>query len=294
MHLIGAAASHGALYHILVGLGLSQSAAAAAESPLARALGVVVVVILAYLASRAGARIAHRALRTLQRRASSLPRSSRAAPRIDTLGQLAASTWRAVVWLVALAVVLDIVGINLTPVLAGATVVGAALGFGAQQIVRDFLAGFFILAEDQYGVGDTISVGDVAGVVEEVNLRVTRIRALDGQVWWVANGEIRKVANASIQWARAIVDVFLPPGADTQAALAAIEQESTAFADDPAWAESCQDTPEVWGVQAVDATGITVRVAVRTPALANTRVGRELRGRINQRLFREGVFKPPA
>jgi small conductance mechanosensitive channel len=109
-----------------------------------------------------------------------------------------ASFVRAAVWGVALLVVFDQLGINLAPLLAGAGIVGLALGFGAQALVRDVIAGLFILVEDQYGVGDVIDLGDVGGEVEEVNLRVTRLRAPDGKVWFVPNGEIRKVGNASM------------------------------------------------------------------------------------------------
>jgi small conductance mechanosensitive channel len=145
--------------------------------------------------------------------------------------------------------------------------------------------------EDQYGVGDTVTVTDkVSGTIEEVNLRVTRLRGVDGTVWYVPNGEIRIVGNGAKDWARALVDIVLSYGADAKAALAAIGEESEAFARDPAWADAVLEPPEVWGVETVAADGVTVRVTVKTDATKRHAVARALRGRIVERLRRDGII----
>lgn len=188
----------GYLYDLFRKLGLSDFGARTGEFLLIRPLKVALVGLLAIVASRLGARAIRRAVASFHARTPLLAESRRAEQRAHTIAGVMASFVRAVVWGVALLVVFDQLGINLAPLLAGAGIVGLALGFGAQVLVRDVIAGLFILVEDQYGVGDVIDLGDVGGVVEEVNLRVTRLRAPDGKVWFVPNGEIRKVGNASM------------------------------------------------------------------------------------------------
>jgi small conductance mechanosensitive channel len=188
--------------------------------------------------------------------------------------------------------ILGVLGINLTPILAGATVIGAALGFGAQSLVRDFLSGFFIIAEDQYGVGDAIAVGDTRGTVEEVSLRVTRLRAVDGTVWYLPNGEIRRVGNSSIQWSRAVVDIVVPYGTELDRATPAITDEASAVTSDPSYSSMCLGPPEVWGVDSMDHESITIRVAVRTATSDKDTLTRALRGRITARLQRDGIVTP--
>ncbi|MBO0714384.1 MAG: mechanosensitive ion channel family protein [Acidimicrobiales bacterium] len=257
-----------------------------------RAIDVVAVLTVAFFLSRVGRRVLRRVQRAVRRKTPDGPASSRASRRVQTAVSLAEGLWRALVWIVAILVLLSTFGIDLLPVLAGATVVGAALGFGAQSLVRDYLSGFFILVEDQYGIGDTISIGEVTGVVEDLTLRVTRLRALDGRVWYVANGEVRKVANASLQWSRAVVDILVPPGTDVTQATSAISDEAVALSKEPEWSSTCLDPPEVWGVDAVDQRGMTIRVAVKTRALEDARVARVLRSRITARLLREGLLRP--
>jgi small-conductance mechanosensitive channel len=182
-----------------------------------------------------------------------------------------------------------VLGINLAPFVATATVIGAAVGFGAQSLVRDFLSGVLILAEDQYGVGDSITVGDLTGTVESLNLRTTRIRSLDGMVWYIPNGEIRKVGNSSEGFGQAVVDVVVPPGTDLTRANQLAEDEADAMAADPEWRDVILESPVLMGVQAMDAEGVTIRVVCKTAAGDNLRTGRALRARISERLRREGV-----
>ena len=175
--------------------------------------------------------------------------------------------------------------------MAGASIVGVAVGFGAQSLVKDFVSGFFVLAEDQYGVGDGITVLDVTGTVEEVNLRVTRLRAGDGTVWFIPNGEIRKVGNSAKEWSRAVVDVAIPATADVDAAIALITQAVAGLGEDPAWSDAVLESPEVLGLESLSPEQVTVRVTAKTKPPERARVTRELRSRIATRLRRDGT--PP-
>lgn len=182
----------GFLYELCSRLGLGESAARTVDILLARPLAIVALLLAAAVLARTGARLARRAVQTLQARSPIRPGSARAALRASTLGQVLATLVRVVVWSMAALLVLDLVGLNLAPLLAGAGIAGVAIGFGAQTLVRDVLTGFFILSEDQYGVGDVITVGTApTGTVEDVTLRTTRLRSADGVVWFVPNGEIK-------------------------------------------------------------------------------------------------------
>ncbi|HVF15194.1 MAG TPA: mechanosensitive ion channel domain-containing protein, partial [Acidimicrobiales bacterium] len=182
-------------------LGLEGSAASTVESLIEGPFKVAAILLVALLVSRIGTRLAMRAVTRLGTAPQLAEKSPRAEQRATTLGGVAASTLRVGIWTVAILLVAGEIGLNLGPLLAGAGIVGLALAFGAQTLVKDFVSGFFILAEDQYGVGDVITVGVVNGTVEEVNLRVTSIRANDGTLWFVPNGEIRMVGNSAKDWA---------------------------------------------------------------------------------------------
>ena len=149
--------------------------------------------------------------------------SVRAEQRIDALSSVLRSVLSFVIWLTALLMCLGEVGIDLAPLLAGAGVLGVAIGFGSQSLVRDFLSGTFILVEDQFGVGDIVDVGEATGTVEAVSLRTTRLRAIDGTVWHVPNGEIRRVGNMSQHWSRALLDIDVAYGTDVGHAREGIE-----------------------------------------------------------------------
>ena len=182
----------GFLYELGSRLGLGESAARTADILLARPLAIVLILIAAGLVARMGARLARRGVLALQARSPIRPGSARAELRASTLGQVLSTLVRVVVWSMAALLVLDLVGLNLAPLLAGAGIAGIALGFGAQTLVRDVLTGFFILSEDQYGVGDVITIGSTpTGTVEDITLRITRLRSADGVVWFVPNGEIK-------------------------------------------------------------------------------------------------------
>jgi len=252
-------------------------------------LSFVLILILATLFSRLGSRFAARSIRSIATRSPLRESSPRTEQRATTLAGVAVSLIRLVVWTMACLLLLGVLGINLGPFLAGASIVGVALGFGAQSLVKDFLSGFFILAEDQYAVGDVITIADQTGTVEEIDLRTTRIRAVDGTVWFVPNGEIRKVGNSAKDWGRAIVDVVVPRKADLTAATAVIQEEAAAVAADPAWSDSVLEPPEILGVDAMGVDNITVRVSTKTTPAQRTPMAREMRSRISYRLQRDGV-----
>ncbi|MDQ1374130.1 MAG: moderate conductance mechanosensitive channel, partial [Actinomycetota bacterium] len=183
-------------------------------------------------------------------------------------------------------------GVNLAPILASAGIVGIAVGFGAQNLVKDFITGLLMLFEDQYGVGDVVDLGGATGTVEELTMRVTRVRSVDGTVWFVPNGEIHKVGNTSMEWSRALIDVLIAYDNDIDHVTQLIADEAQRFAQDPDWDSFVLDPPEVWGVQAMGSEGVTIRLVVKTAPRQQYVVARELRGRIAARLRREGVKGP--
>ncbi|HWI05687.1 MAG TPA: mechanosensitive ion channel family protein, partial [Acidimicrobiales bacterium] len=229
-----------------------------------RSARIALVLVLALVFLRLGTRLADRSVKSIGARSPLRESSPRLEQRAETLAGVAKSVVRIVVWTVAVLLVLEEFGLNLGPLLAGASIVGVAVGFGAQSLVKDFFSGFFILVEDQYAVGDVITIADQTGTVEEINLRVTRIRAADGTVWFVPNGEIRKVGNSAKEWSRSIVDVLIPNKADLAAATALIAEEARALASEDAWSECVLEEPEVLGVESLGAENVTVRVSTKT------------------------------
>ena len=205
------------------------------------------------------------------------------------MAALARSAASAVVWTLAALLVLGGLGVELGPLVAGAGVVGVALGFGAQNVVRDLLAGVSMLIEDQYGVGDVIDVGDAVGVVEGVSLRSTRVRSVDGTLWHVPNGEIRRVGNMTQGWSRAVIDLPIVDDADVERALGSLEALAAALAADGALSALLLGPPEVVGVEDLGIDGATVRMTARTLPGEQWRVGRELRRRAVAELGAAGI-----
>ena len=207
--------------------------------------------------------------------------SLRRVQRAEALGALAGSVMGVLIWVIALFILLSTAfGINLTPLLAGAGILGIAFGFGAQGLVSDFLAGIFMLAEDQYGVGDIIDVGDASGVVEGVSLRTTRIRDVEGTLWHVPNGQILRVGNQSQEWARALLDIGVAYGTDIDAASDLILAVATDTSKEPEFAEFFLGEPEIWGVQNLGADSVDIRLVIKTQPGKQWAIARELRRRI--------------
>lgn len=281
--------SGGTLYDFLTEHGVSSGTARTVQALSVGPLRITVVVVTALVLTRLVPRGTTRLVRALQLRAPARLASPRAGERAATVGTVLGSVFRTIVWVIAFLTILGILGINLGPFVATATVIGAAVGFGAQSLVKDFLSGLLIVVEDQYGVGDTITTNDITGTVEGLNLRTTRIRSVEGTVWYVANGEIRKVGNNSEGFSQAVVDIVVPPGTDLGRVEALAEEESAAFAEEEEWAGKILEPPSVLGVQGVAADGVTLRVVVKTAVGNNAPVARALRSRIIERLRRDGV-----
>ena len=189
-------------------------------------------------------------------------------------------------------------GIPLTSLVAPAAVAAVALGFGAQRIVQDILAGFFIITERQYGFGDLVrlsvpSVSGAMGTVEDVTLRVTTVRTADGEVVITPNGQIGQVTNLSRGWARAVLDVPVPATVDVNRVSDLLRKIGEEAYDEPELSQLLLDPPAVMGVQSIDMTQFQVRVVARTLPGKQFDVGRALRVRIASALLREGITLPP-
>jgi small-conductance mechanosensitive channel len=217
---------------------------------------------------------------------------------VNTLVQAIERLAIAMVWFVTAVLVLMRANVPLTTLVAPATVVGVALGFGAQRIVADLLSGFFIISERQYGVGDDIQVSPpgaangVSGTVEEITLRVTRIRSQAGDVVVIPNGEIRQLVNRSKGWSRVIIDVPVPTSEDIDKAAIALRDMSKALVQEERWKHFLLDEPRLLGVESVDLTQVQIRLAARTLPGRQWDVGRELRRRSVLALHAAGIKIP--
>jgi small-conductance mechanosensitive channel len=209
--------------------------------------------------------------------------------RVRALGSVLRSAASVTIFTIAGVVVLGDLGINLAPLLASAGVVGIAIGFGAQNLVRDYLSGIFMLVEDQYGVGDVITVGDATGTVETVTLRITRMRDVNGIVWHVRNGAIERVGNESQGWARAVIDFPVPYTADLATIRAILMDVAETIWNDPVWRAVMLEKPEVWGAQKVSSAEVTMRIVVKTAPLRQWEVEREMRARVKAALDAAGI-----
>lgn len=215
--------------------------------------------------------------------------ADRRTQRADTLNSILGSSVNVVVGLIAVVMVMQQLGWDIGPLIASAGIVGVAVGFGAQSLVKDILSGIFMMLEDQYGVGDRVDLGGTTGTVEAVALRVTRIRGDDGTLWFCRNGEILRVGNHSQGWARAVVDVKVGPDANLDAARTALVAAANAVADDEAFEGIILGEPSVVYVETIAASGTQLRVTLNTDAGGQEDVASELRRRIVIALYDAGV-----
>jgi small conductance mechanosensitive channel len=217
-----------------------------------------------------------------------------AGQRARTLGQILRSAINLVVFLAMSIHVLAVLGWDVRPLLAGAGIVGVALGFGAQTLVRDVIAGLFILAENQYGVGDLIEVNGRPATVEVITVRSTTLRDFNGYVHFVPNGEMKTVVNRSRDWNRAHVDIGLPPGQDVDHALAIVRSVTAEMNEDPVWRERMLDPIQVWGLDSMGTIDSQIRLVVRArPGADLPEISRELRLRIVRALSLAGIRTGP-
>ena len=224
------------------------------------------------------------------KRAASQTRAAQAREQqTRTLAGLLFSAGTKIVWGIALLTALPEFGINVTPIATLAGLASLAIGFGAQNLVRDIITGFYIVLEDQYIVGDAIQVADTIGRVEHVTLRRTVVRDARGALVTIANGDIRTVANLSRDWSQAFVDISLSPDAPLEQTLRSLESASAELRADPAWSKTLVDGPRILGVQSFDRNATTVRLQVRTLPNHQDEISRELRRRIHVELQRQGI-----
>ncbi|MDQ2677387.1 MAG: mechanosensitive ion channel family protein [Actinomycetota bacterium] len=218
--------------------------------------------------------------------------AERRALRMATISSTLGSAASVVIFVAAVFVALAQLDISLGPLLAGAGIVGAALGFGAQNIVRDFLAGLFVTIEDQYGVGDIIDVGRASGVVEGITLRMTKLRDVEGTLWFVPNGEVKEVGNMTQRWSRVILDIAVAYGSDHHEAGRLIKEAADAMWRDPDSPARLLEEPELWGVESLGEASVVIRVAVKSYPADQWVAARELRSRIKDSFDAAGIEFP--
>jgi small conductance mechanosensitive channel len=220
--------------------------------------------------------------------------STRRAQRARTIGSVLRSGTTFVVYGVACTLVLGELGINLGPILASAGILGIALGFGAQNLVKDFLSGMFMLVEDQYGVGDVVDLGEATGKVEAVGLRVTTLRDTNGTVWYVRNGEVLRVGNSSQDYSVAVVDLPIGHEADIPASTELASRTATELtADGSALAADVLEPPEVLGVESISKDGVTLRITTKVQAGRQWVVQRALLAGLKE-AFADAGIPPPS
>ena len=243
-------------------------------------------------ASEAPGRLA--ALRALaeRRTARNAIHLERGRQRAETLGAVLRSGASLIIFTIAAFMALAEFDVNLGPLIASAGIVGIALGFGAQSLVRDFLTGIFMLVEDQYGVGDIVDVGEAAGVVEEVKLRTTKIRDVNGTLWHIPNGEIHRVANKSQEWARAVLDVEVSYDTDIAHAMRVIKRVADSVWEDALDHATVLEEPEIWGVETFGASSIAIRLVLKVEPSEQFAVAREVRRRLKIAFDEEGIEIP--
>jgi small conductance mechanosensitive channel len=269
---------------------LAQGATLLIGKPLAILVIVISAVVVRWLASKAIDRVVRRA------ETAPLPGArqtfNRRAQRAKSLGSLLKSITTTVIFGIAFVMVLSEVGMNVAPILASAGVLGLAIGFGAQNLVKDFLSGVMMMIEDQYGVGDVVDLGEAIGTVENVGLRVTRVRDVDGTVWYVRNGEILRVGNQSQNWARTVLDIGVGYGEDLVRVREILQEVAHGLWEDDDYKDVIIEEPEVWGVQDLSPDAVVVRVTLKTAPMEQWQVAREMRARIKGRFDHEGIEIP--
>lgn len=252
-------------------------------------IGLIVLVAVLFL------RFLNRAVTGITTRVVSSQRGSDrlVQQRAHTLASMVVSTGRLVILFVAGLTILGTIGISIAPLIASAGIAGLAIAFGAQSLIRDMFTGFFILLEDQYGVGDFVRLGGSSGTVEELSLRRTVLRSAEGAAVIIPNGEVRMVENLSKGWSQAIIELAVAPTADNEQVLAAFHAVLDPIRQDPKLGTKIIDAPTILGMTAVTNNMLTYRALVKTEPLEQWLVERELRRRVREALIERGVPMPP-
>jgi small-conductance mechanosensitive channel len=280
---------------------LAQSSYVLVVKPLRVVVIILVAMLIRWLLHRAIRRLATTSSRAAMPALLKPLREKVAAPavsgefiperrrqRADAIGSVLRSFVTAVIFTMVVLIVMGELGFNLGPLLASAGIVGVALGFGAQSLVKDLIAGLFMLLEDQYGVGDTVDLGEATGVVESVGLRITTVRDGRGVLWYIRNGEIVRVGNKSQGWAMVVVDI--PIGfVNSEQASAVLRAAALSLAEDPEHATEFLEPPDVLGVEQLTVDGAVIRTIAKTTADGQFPVQRELRRRLTEALESSGI-----
>ncbi len=212
--------------------------------------------------------------------------------RVETLTHLLESLAKITIFLVAFMMLLSTFGINPTPLLASAGIAGLAIGFGAQNLVRDLISGFFIIFENQFNVGDIIQIDNARGKVEKMSIRATYLRDLEGNVHIIPNGEIKRVTNISKTFSRALVDIEVAYKEDLDKVIEILQDECEKIYEDNNFKDLFKGKPEVLGVESLGSSGITIRILTDTQPGKQWQVAREMRKRLKTRLQKEGIEIP--
>ncbi|MEY4137122.1 MAG: hypothetical protein RL205_1250 [Actinomycetota bacterium] len=272
-------------------------------------LQVVIIIVIALIAQIVVVRIIHKVVKRTSERArierleqsrkyartaelSEMLLNQRTEQRANAIGTLLTSSVSLIVWGIALLMVLEALGVNVAPLLASAGVVGVALGFGAQTMVKDYLSGIFIIVEDQFGVGDVVDLGPVIGTVEEVALRYTRLRDMSGVVWYVRNGEILRVANRSQGWTLASVDIPVAYDENLDRVRDLIESVAIDMDEDPTYDDMLLGKPTFAGVESMSGEAMVVRVTAKAVPEKQVILARTIRERIKLAFDRAGIVVP--
>ncbi len=283
-------ANGGYIYNLFHALGLSDDSSAHLESLLTKPLAIVLLIIATVILSRVGGRIIRRALGKMHDRVA-LHDEGRAS-RIETVSRIATNLWRVIVDVVGIVVVLSVIGLNLTPFVAGATVIGATIGFGAQSLVRDFLSGLLMLLEDQYRIGDLVVINEIRGTVDELSLRVTRLRDADGTEWYIPNGQILKVGNRARHWSRTVLNTEVNSACEIKTATQVLRETMHRAISIPEIQGKLIAEPMVLGVSAVTSDAITIDIEIRTQPLVEAEVERVLREMVIEALRTHDMLPP--
>lgn len=254
---------------------------------------IVAVMALAWqVAVVLARRVVKKAVARHQQHRGEAPNPSRQLQRATTLGSMLTSVAGFAIVLIGLLMILSTLGLPMGPLLTSAGIGGIALGFGAQTLVKDFLSGIFLIAEDQFGVGDVVDVGEVTGTVEEVGLRITQLRDANGRVWYIRNGEIVRVGNISQGHSNALVDIGVDYQADPQQVIEIIRTVVAGIAADEQFAPLLLEEPTVLGVESIEGTTMTIRVLAKCLPNQQFGVQREIRERTKVALDAAGVPAP--
>ena len=217
----------------------------------------------------------------------------RSVQRARTLGSVLNNTATWIIASIVLILVLSELGFSVTALVASAGIIGAALGFGAQSVVKDVLNGLFMVFEDQLGVGDVVDLGMAEGVVERVGIRITEIRDVSGTLWFVRNGEILRVGNHTQDWSRVILDLPVPYESNIDEMQNVLLESANSFAASPEWRRKVVEDPEVWGIQSLSAEAITLRLVVKVRAGEQWAAERALYRALKDSLDQRQVDIPP-